>query len=79
MSRIKRALPEGYSVLTGDELDGTPDNAPTEADLAVGFAMFDLQKCVTTLEEHKPYSEYAEIDAITARLQQLLVDMDKPF
>ena len=79
MSRTKAALPEGFSVLTGDELDGTPDNAPTAEDLAVGWAMFDLMKCVKTLEEYKPYGEYSEIDALTARLQQLLADMDKPF
>lgn len=78
MSRIKAALPEGYSVLNGSELDGTPET-PNDEDLAVGFAMQDLTKAVGILEQYKPYSEYSEIDGLTARLQQLLADMDKPF
>lgn len=80
MSRTKQALPEGFSVLTGDELDGSPDvTEPTNEELAVGFAMQDLTKAVQTLKQYKPLDCYDEIDKAQADLAELIADMDKPF
>lgn len=58
---------------------GEENEKPSDEDLAVGHAMQDLAQAVGILEKYKPYSEYAEIDGLSARLTQLVADMDKPF
>jgi hypothetical protein len=83
MSKIKSSLPEGFSVLTGDELDGSPDvSEPTDQDLAVGFALQDLSKAVQTLEENKfalSTDEIQEIEQATTRLGNIAKFFRKPF
>lgn len=78
MSKTKRALPEDFSVLRGDELDGEPSVAtlePSEADHQVN----ELTRAITALEKLKPYGYYTELDTLSARLSQLVSDLDKPF
>lgn len=76
MSKIKQSLPEDFSVLQGDELDGEPEaTEPSEADHQVN----ELSRAITALEKLKPYSYYDELDKLSARLSQLVSDMDKPF
>lgn len=82
MSKIKSMLPEGFSVLTGDELDGTPDVDTSDQDIAVGFALQDLNNAVRTLEENKfalSEDEVKEIEQATTKLGNIAKFFRKPF
>lgn len=80
MSQTKRALPEGFSVLTGDELDGTPDT--DDQDIALGWAIFDLVKAAKALNDNA-YSltvgDLQEISKATLLLQDIPSKIAKPF
>lgn len=51
MSKIKRSLPEDFSVLQGDELDGSPA-AVLLTD--VDFAINELHRSLATLRKYIP-------------------------
>lgn len=59
---------------TGNYGETTVDE-PSEAD----HAMVELSNVLSTLERLKPMDYYGELDTQSARLAQLVSDMDKPF
>jgi hypothetical protein len=79
MSKIKQSLPEDFSVLQGDELDGTPPISD-EPD-ALDFAMRDLSSAITTIEENKMgcfhYKE--ELKELSVKLANIAEFADVPF
>lgn len=76
MSLTKRALPEGFSVLTGEELDGEPDtNEPSASDWAIS----ELFNAVGTLEKEGAIGYVTELKEIRARLQTVIDNTLKPF
>lgn len=48
---------------------------PSEAD----HAMVELSNVLNTLERLKPMEYYGELDTQSAKLAQIVADMDKPF
>lgn len=76
MSRIKQSLPEDVSVLTGEELDGTPDNQePSQVDWAIA----ELNNSIITLEKHGATGYVKELKDYRQRLQNVIEKTLMPF
>lgn len=81
MSRIKRSLPEDFSVLTGQELDGDPI-VISEEEVCTGWHLFMFEQEVDALIAHRQQltpRELVTIEAQIKRLQKLAALIRKPF
>ena len=60
---------------------GEPNTKEDLEELALGFTMVELSNAIKTIEQdpEKFRSEYDEIDSLTARLQEVIAKLDKPF
>lgn len=77
MSKTKTALPEDMDITD----DREPDYGPVDEPSAVDYALNDLHRVLTTLEQNAgPLSGYAdELEQYTKRLQRVLKTARKPF
>lgn len=83
MSKIKRSLSEDFSVLQGDELDGSPDIVAEvqEAQIGVGHAMHSIDTSISFLEKNPELllGEEDHLRAYADRLQDLAAKAGIPF
>lgn len=74
MSLIKRALPEDFSVLTGDELEASYDE-PTRSD----WAMSELNNAIGTLEKFGAVGYTTNLKDYITRLEAVVDVTERPF
>lgn len=78
MSKIKQSLPEDTSVLTGAELDGTPDKQEPSP---VDWAIAELNNAIGTLEKSATGAQgyVTDLKDYRQRLQGVIDKTLKPF